>query len=307
MNRKPAPWVAAILGLVAAPLAMLYVRRPLAALWFAVAGVVIGISGFIGIGNQVYAGLLGWGLVVAGAVLAYRYAKGSADAAAPWYARWYGLVAIAVSFNALFLVIRIFLYEPYRIPSSAMLPTLRPKANIIVQKHGYGNLSTFGIDFGRLPMSAVLKRGDIIVFDYPRDPSQTYIKRIVGLPGDRITIVGANVVVNGRETRLQQLEDYLDVEGLRYLRRHLNRLDDTTFETLSDANSPSVRPGAWDFPMKESCSHSGEKVECIVPAERYFVMGDNRDNSFDSRYWGYVRSDQIIGKLIKVFRGASES
>lgn len=307
MNRKPAPWVAAILGLVAAPLAMLYVRRPFAALWFAVAGVVIGISGFIGIGNQVYAGLLGWGLVVAGAVVAYRYAKGSADAAAPWYARWYGLVAIAVSFNALFLVIRIFLYEPYRIPSSAMLPTLRPKANIIVQKHGYGNLSTFGIDFGRLPMSAVLKRGDIIVFDYPRDPSQTYIKRIVGLPGDRITIVGANVVVNGRETRLQQLEDYLDVEGLRYLRRHLNRLDDTTFETLSDANSPSVRPGAWDFPMKESCSHSGEKVECIVPAERYFVMGDNRDNSFDSRYWGYVRSDQIIGKLIKVFRGASEN
>lgn len=280
---------------------MLYVRRPLAALLFALVSVVIGICGFIGVGDGLFVGLLGWLVLVAGAVVAYRCAKLSPDAASPWYARWYGLLATAVAFSAVVLILRIFLYEPFRIPSSAMLPALPPEANVIVQKHGYGHLSTFGIDFGRLPVSAALKRGEIIVFDYPRDPSQTFIKRIVGLPGDRIAIVGKNVFVNGRETRLQQLEDYLDADRLAYHQRHNNRLDATTFETLSDVNAPAVQSGAWDFPMKESCSHSGETVECLVPAGRYFVMGDNRDNSLDSRYWGYVGSDQIIGKLIKVF------
>lgn len=305
MSQKPVPWVAAIVGLIVAPLAMLYVRRPLAALLFIVASMVIGICGFTGAGDSRFLGLLGWGVIAAGAVVAYRCAKACPDTATPWYARWYGLLGIAATFSATMLIIRIFLYEPFRIPSSAMLPTLPLNANIIVQKHGYGHLTTFGIDFGRSPSTASLKRGEIIVFDFPRDPSQTFIKRIVGLPGDRIAFIGKNVVVNGRETRLQQLEDYLDADNLAYRQRHLNQLDATTFETLSDAKAPAVPPKAWDFPMKESCSHSDEKVECHVPAGRYFVMGDNRDNSFDSRYWGYVGSDQIIGKLIKVFPRAA--
>ncbi|XLZ70505.1 signal peptidase I [Massilia sp. SR12] len=301
MSRKPVPWIAAILGLIAAPLAMLYVRRPFAALLFAVASLVIGIADFIGAADGLLVGLLGWGLLLSGGVVAYRCAKVSPDSAPPWYARWYGLLAVAVAFSAVVLIFRIFLFEPFRIPSSAMLPTLPREANIIVQKHGYGHLSTFGIDLGRFPKSAGLKRGEIIVFDFPRDPSQTFIMRIVGLPDDRITFVEKSVVVNGLQTRQQQLADYLDAEMLVYHHRYLNQLDATTFETLNDARATVAEAGAWDFPLKESCSHSGEKVECVVPAGRYFVMGDNRDNSLDSRYWGYVSSDQITGKLIKVF------
>ncbi len=301
MRRKPVPWIAAVLGVIAAPLAMLYARRPLVALGFTLAGVVIGICGFIGVIDEMSQGILGWALLIAGGVVAYRCARSSTDAAAPWYARWYSLLGIALAFTLVFLLIRIFLYEPFRIPSTAMLPTLPRKANVIVQKHGYGHPGTLGLNFGRLPVSEALKRGDIIVFDFPRDPSQSFVKRIIGLPGDRVAFVGKNVVVNGQETRVQQLDDYLDVDALAYRQRHLNRLDAGNFETLINADAPAARPDAWNFPMKESCSHSEGRVECTVPPERYFVMGDNRDNSFDSRYWGYVRSDQIIGKLIKVF------
>jgi len=303
MAWKPVPWIAAVLGVLSAPIAMLYVRRPLFAILFASSALLLGIAGFVGITGELVYGLLAFALLVAGVIVAYRCAKLASEGARPWYARWYGLAGIALATVTAIMVVRVFLYEPFKVPSQAMSPTLAPAARVLVQKHGYGHLSTYGLDAGRLPMTAALHRGDIIVFDYPRDPSTTYIKRLIGLPGDRVTYTeGKSVLVNGQETRQHRLGDHLDMESLKHRQRYLNQLDGTKFDTLVDEGAPAMGPGAFEFPMKEACTRGEGKVECVIPAGHYFMMGDNRDNSADSRYWGFVRSDQVVGKVVKVFQ-----
>jgi signal peptidase I len=279
---------------------MLYARRPGLAILFLAFAFTIGVAGMIG-GDWIsdLAGLILW---AAGIFLAYRTTRNAVEGHQPWYSRWYGFAGIAIGAIISLISVRVFLYEPFSIPSSAMLPTLEPKARIIVQKIGYGHLSTYGIKFAHLPSSASLRRGDVIVFDYPRDPSETYIKRLVALPGDRLALHGKTLSINGKETRIRQLEDYVDLSALVYRNRFLDKLDGAEFETIVDPKQAPFMPDAWDFPMKEQCSKSGETVECVIPPGHYFVMGDNRDNSSDSRYWGFVRSDQVIGKVVQVFQ-----
>lgn len=175
---------------------------------------------------------------------------------------------------ALVLVLRSFLYEPFQIPSGSMLPTLKIGDFILVNKFTYGL---------RLPVigSKVVsindpERGDVLVFKYPNDPGVNYIKRVVGLPGDRIRYVQKQLYVNG-ELVPQQL-----IARLPPANPQVQLLE----EVLGDVQHQIYRKYTPAHPAKE----------WQVPEGHYFVMGDNRDNSNDSRVWGFVPDKMVVGK-----------
>jgi signal peptidase I len=183
------------------------------------------------------------------------------------------------------LAIRSFVIEPFTIPSGSMIPTLLVGDYVLVNKFSYGI---------RLPIKGTLlvpfgkpDRGDVIVFRYPDDPRQDFIKRVVGLPGDRIEIRKGRLWINGQP--VDEVSEgefvYVDLEHDRTVRaqRFEERFEETGGHTIlrMERNGRAPRRGPW-----------------IVPEGEYFTMGDNRDNSKDSRFWrrNFVRADQIKGK-----------
>lgn len=300
-NWKPRPWIAVVLSVASAPLGLLYAGRPRWAGTFFVATTTIAILAFLrafaGVSDTIM-GVLEIAAAIVGIILAYRAAKTAPERIRPRYTRWYGLLAIAGAFAITAIAFRIWVYEPFKIPSTAMSPTAEIGSRVIVQKFGYGHFSTYGFTLGSRPISAPLHRGDVIVFDYPVDPAETYIKRIVGLPGDQVVYRDKHLFVNGVDTRVRQLDDYLRPDLPRYSQRFLDKLDGTTFATLQDDVQRTPEPS--NFAFRDHCTYTKNEVRCDVPAGNYFVMGDNRDNSLDSRYWGFVRSDLIIGKVVKI-------
>lgn len=201
---------------------------------------------------------------------------------------------------ALVFFLRSFLYEPFKIPSSSMVPTLVIGDLILVNKFTYGIrlpvLNKKIIDVGDP------QRGDVMVFKYPKDMSQDYIKRVVGVPGDKITYENKRLTVNDKPLAYTALEDYLEDEGLEYHQQFAEDLSDVQHKILNNKNKRTIELGQVDnFPNREACIYSYEKFTCIVPEGNYFMMGDNRDNSLDSRYWGFVPNKNIVGKAFFVW------
>jgi len=177
------------------------------------------------------------------------------------------------------LVIRSFLGEPFRIPSQSMLPTLKVGDFIVVNKFAYGLrlpvVHTEFVDFDEP------ERGDVVVFRYPRDPSVDYIKRVVGLPGDQIAYYNRRLFVNGEPVPMERLGPYRPEEAAASaepLIEFRERLDGFAHSLLLDPNGQSA------------------EGEFVVPEGRYFVLGDNRDHSNDSRRWGYVPTSHLVGR-----------
>jgi signal peptidase I len=201
---------------------------------------------------------------------------------------------------ALVFFLRSFLYEPFKIPSSSMVPTLVIGDLILVNKFTYGV---------RLPVLnqkiievGAPQRGDVMVFKYPKDMTQDYIKRVIGVPGDKITYENKRLTVNGAPVEYTQMDDYLEDEGLEYRQQFLEKLPNAQHRILNSKNRRTIDLGAVDnFPNREACVYSYEKFTCIVPEGNYFMMGDNRDNSLDSRYWGFVPDKNIVGKAFFVW------
>ncbi|MEZ4319263.1 MAG: signal peptidase I [Myxococcota bacterium] len=194
------------------------------------------------------------------------------------------------------LFIRTFVFEPFRIPSGSMVPTLQIGDHVAVSKFSYGIWVPLTIveipllDFAWIvPRYELLRlsepqRGDIIVFRYPRDESTNYIKRVVGLPGDRIRVRDNKIFVNDEEMKREYVDSYDFVDSsCRPIgtRRYIEDLEGLKHEVLTN---------------KGLSSTLGDMREVTVPADNVFVMGDNRDFSEDSRRWGFVRADQIKGK-----------
>jgi signal peptidase I len=175
-----------------------------------------------------------------------------------------------------------------------MVPTLQIGDLILVNKFVYGI---------RLPVinKKVIEigdpqRGDVRVFKFPKDTSLDYIKRVVCVPGDRVLYRDKRLSVNGQEINYEQLSDYLDEERLVYHARYREHLTPQTHEILNDNKVPGYVPSPDQFPQSELCRYNLEGFECTVPAGHYFMMGDNRDNSLDSRYWVFVPDQNIVGQ-----------
>ncbi|HCE08624.1 MAG TPA: signal peptidase I [Oxalobacteraceae bacterium] len=200
---------------------------------------------------------------------------------------------------ALVFCLRSFLYEPFKIPSSSMVPTLQIGDLILVNKFAYGVrlpiINKKVIDIGSP------QRGDVMVFRYPVDPSLDYIKRVVGVPGDKIVYKDKRLTINGKALSYQALPDYLDEERLSYSKQFSENLNGVQHKILNEERAPAFVGGPHDFPQHERCTYDSEGFACSVPAGHYFMMGDNRDNSLDSRYWGFVPDRNIVGKAFFVW------
>jgi len=207
---------------------------------------------------------------------------------------------------ALVFFVRSFLYEPFKIPSGSMEPTLIAGDFILVNKFAYGvrlpvlNKKVIEIDQP--------KRGDVMVFRFPEDPSTDYIKRVIGVPGDKITYKNKRLTVNGQKLQYQNLPDYLDDaedSPLAYRKRFSENLAGVQHDILNYEERPAYVRDPHNFPHRDMCTYDTEGFTCSVPPGHYFMMGDNRDNSGDSRYWGFVPDENIVGKAFFVWMNFS--
>jgi signal peptidase I len=205
---------------------------------------------------------------------------------------------------ALVFFLRSFLFEPFKIPSSSMVPTLLVGDLILVNKFDYG--IRLPVINKKIVQVGNPQRGDVMVFRYPKDESQDYIKRVIGVPGDKITYENKRLTVNGVPVQYQPMDDYLDDEHPVYRKQYLEKLSNAPHRILNDDAARTYNVNAVeDFPHHENCTYSYDKFTCIVPEGNYFMMGDNRDNSADSRYWGFVPDQNIVGKAVAIWMNFS--
>ena len=207
-----------------------------------------------------------------------KRAAGIADPVLVEYSKSFFPVILAV------FLIRSFVVEPFKIPSGSMMPTLLAGDFILVNKFTYGLrvpiLNNTFIEIGKP------ERGDVFVFHYPPDPSIDYIKRVIGVPGDRVAYRNKQLFVNGEPVALSLVGDYQYVApGLNMVtaQQYQEQLGEVRHDVLIEQSSLAI---------------DGE-VE--VPAGHYFAMGDNRDNSKDSRFWGFVPENNLVGKAFLIW------
>ncbi len=215
----------------------------------------------------------------------------------PWWLDWTaGLFPVIL----IVFLLRSFLFEPFKIPSGSMIPTLLVGDLILVNKFHYGV---------RLPVinkkiieNNAVERGDVMVFRYPVDPRQDYIKRVVALPGDTVAWVNQKLLLNGQPVPVKAQGEFFEADSLRYEPQFSEQLGKIEHKILVDPRRQSwFGPDPKTFPFADQCRYTAEGMSCTVPAGHYFVMGDNRDNSQDSRYWGFVPDDNIVGKAFFVW------
>jgi signal peptidase I len=216
--------------------------------------------------------------------------------AQPWWLDWTaGLFPVIISV----FFLRSFLVEPFKIPSGSMIPTLLVGDLILVNKFHYGlrvPVLNTKITEGEKP-----QRGDVMVFRYPPKPSLDYIKRVVGLPGDTVAYLNKRLTINGKPIETQSVPEFFDEDSMRYFKQYQETLGAQPHRLLNDDDRPAFIPGVEKFPGFEACRYTIEGVTCTVPEGQYFMMGDNRDNSMDSRYWGFVPEKNIVGKAFFVW------
>jgi signal peptidase I len=140
-----------------------------------------------------------------------------------------------------------------------------------------------------------------MVFRYPPKPSLDYIKRVVGVPGDEVAYINKRLTINGKALDTKAAPDFFDEDQMRYFKQFEEKLGDQPHRLLNDENRPAFVQGTEDFGFRQNCQYSVEGVVCKVPEGQYFMMGDNRDNSLDSRYWGFVPDKNIVGKAFFVW------
>jgi len=198
-------------------------------------------------------------------------------------------------------LIRSFWIEPFKIPSGSMKPTLLVGDFILVNKYTYG-IRIPVINKKVIDINPV-RRGDVVVFRYPIDPSVDYIKRVIGVPGDKVVYRGKRLTINGEEQPVQPSGYYTDAE-LNYLRlpTFTEKLGHATHQMMVVPAQPPVDLAqVRQFANRGNCEYNDDGFSCTVPAGHYMMMGDNRDQSSDSRYWGFVPDENIKGRAFLVW------
>lgn len=218
--------------------------------------------------------------------------------AQPWWLDWTaGLFPVIL----IVFLLRSFLFEPFKIPSGSMIPTLMIGDLILVNKFHYGvrlPVINTKITEGNKP-----KPGDVMVFRYPPNPNLDYIKRVVGVPGDEVAYLNKKLTINGKPLAMTALPDFFNDDEMHYSKHFDELLGAKKHQVLNEENRPAYINGSdgFSFAFRENCKYTVEGVTCKVPEGHYFMMGDNRDNSLDSRYWGFVPDKNIVGKAFFVW------
>ncbi|WP_321858566.1 signal peptidase I [Burkholderia cenocepacia] len=196
-------------------------------------------------------------------------------------------------------VVRSFVVEPFKIPSGSMVPTLLVGDFILVNKFEYG--LRLPVTNTKITQGSPLSRGDVVVFRYPKDESVDYIKRVIGLPGDTVAYQDKQLTINGQPVPETPLPDFFDDERQNYAKQFEETIGNKKNAILNNPAVPPFVMGAYDYPYRDNCTYNSRGVICKVPPGHYFMMGDNRDNSADSRYWGFVPDQNIVGRAFFIW------
>ncbi|KUI97298.1 signal peptidase I [Vibrio sp. MEBiC08052] len=272
---RPKTWVAILLGVFLQAFTFLYLNRPKLFWVYFLLSVLVSIldwryqTSYVAIFSLI---------CPIHAYLVVRHFNLSRERA--WYSKWWGIPTIyGVFFTSVFLV-RAFLYEPFVVPSVSMAPTINAGDFVLVKKFGYGTYGTYGIKLSNDDVSSadLMQRGKLYAFYLP-GKDVIYVKRLIALPGDTLAITGNQVILNG---------SVLTTEKLSQQEGH------TVYQQVLDGVTYTIR----HLRMRAS----GDMQKVVVPAKSYFFMGDNRDNSVDSRHLGYITSDNIVGEVSYIFK-----
>jgi signal peptidase I len=218
----------------------------------------------------------------------------------PWWLDWTaGLFPVIL----VVFLLRSFLFEPFKIPSGSMMPTLLVGDLILVNKFHYG--VRLPVVNKKIIANHDPARGDVMVFRFPKDPSTDYIKRVVGIPGDEVVFRNQQLFINGQQVPAEPLPPpgFYDEDARRYAPAFREQLGGIEHGILINPQSAHIwkNEDGNQFPHRENCRYSDDSVACKVPPGNYFMMGDNRDNSLDSRYWGFVPDENIVGRAFFIW------
>ncbi len=213
----------------------------------------------------------------------------------PWWLDWTaGLFPVIL----LVFLLRSFLFEPFKIPSGSMVPTLLVGDLILVNKFHYG--VRLPVIDKKIISNHDVQRGDVMVFKFPEDTSQNFIKRVAGIPGDEIRYADQKLYINGKLADVQPQGAFYDADGRATRPLFIEQLGEKKHQILVEPQyGRTVTPD--EFPYRDQCVYTNDSVTCKVPAGHYFMLGDNRDNSRDSRFWGFVPDRNIVGKAFMVW------
>lgn len=258
------------LALFVSPIAFLYLSRGRLALIYLFALVASGIGDYF---LESHYGISGLGLVLVVVAIFYSLRLVNAGVAIEkrrFYNYWWGALSIPLLILLVIFSVRSFLYEPFSIPSESMSPNLNQGDHVLIKKNGYGTYGTWGLNLINTKKPRVNPQAGELFVLYPPNESRVFVERIIGVPGDKISLDGPTLTING------------------------------------DVVSKSVGSELFTESVGESVytvKYLGEpfrykNYEAFVPSGHYFVMGDNRNNSLDGRFWGFVPEENIVGKVV---------
>jgi len=238
---------------------------------------------------------------------------------------WLEFTADLFPIIAFIFILRSFFFEPFKIPSGSMVPTLQIGDFILVNKFTYG--VRFPVWNKKILEVGSPVRGDVVVFRYPVDESVDYIKRVIGVPGDVVEYKNKQLTVNGQpftydnmmfippvgyDERSEFIKNLTpqNLRPMQFLENFPANLGGRGHMIETDPQRPGGFPSQFvpdpTFPKMENCQYNYDGFKCQVPVGNYFTMGDNRDNSLDSRYWGFVPEANLVGKAVFIWLNLSD-